>query len=121
MDDGYRLSTRKNNLLENHTAKKDSLKSELAKEKDACALAAKETADTLAAGKEQDEQRKRNDADLINTEKIMNKHIENYIEKVKRKRDYDKNIADFKNKTIETDQKIKGLMENIDFELWTSV
>ena len=112
MDDNYRLSTRKSNLLENHKAKTDGLKSELAKEKDACTKAAKETADTLAAGKEQDEQRKRNNADLIKTEKNLNDHIAKHIEKVRRKRDHGKNITNFKKKTLETENKIKGIASN---------
>ena len=112
-------------------SQKESLQSELAKEKDAFGFAAKETDDVISAEKEQKEQLEEVNEDIINLKKSSNKNIQKLIGKLKRrhdrKNDHENNISDFKKKTLETNKKLKGLIfarktdfRNDDFELFQS-
>ena len=93
-------------------SQKESLQSELAKEKDAFGFAAKETDDVISAEKEQKEQLEEVNEDIINLKKSSNKNIQKLIGKLKRrhdrKNDHENNISDFKKKALETNKKLKG-------------
>lgn len=112
LDEKHDLSRKKSHLIENHMSQKESLQSELAKEKDAFAIAARETDDVISAEKEQKEQLEEVNEDIINLKKSSNKNIQKYIGKLKRrhdrKNDHENNISDFKKKAQETNKKLKG-------------
>ena len=112
-------------------SQKESLQSELAKEKDAFAIAARETDDVITAEKEQKEQLEEVNENIINLKKSSNKNIHKLIGKLKRrhdrKNDHENNISDFKKKALETNEKLKGLIfarktdfRNDDFEVLQS-
>lgn len=112
-------------------SQKESLQTELAKEKDAFAIAARETDDVITAEKEQKEQLEEVNENIINLKKSSNKNIQKLIGKLKRrhdrKNDHENNISDFKKKAQETNEKLKGLIitwktdfRNDDFELLQS-
>ena len=112
LDEKHDLSRKKSHLIENHMSQKESLQSELAKEKDTFAIAARETDDVINAEKEQKEQLEEVNEDIINLKKSSNKNIQKLIGKLKRrhdrKNDYENNISDFKKKALETNKKLKG-------------
>ena len=103
-------------------SQKESLQSELTKEKDAFAIAARETDDVITAEKEQKEQLEEVKEDIINLKKSSNKNIQKLIGKLKRrhdrKNDHENNICDFKKKALEQNEKLKGLIlaRKTDFE-----
>ena len=95
-------------------SQKESLQSELTREKDAFAIAARETDDVISAEKEQKEQLEEVNEDIINLKKSSNKNIQKMIGKLKRrhdrKNDHENNISDFKKKAVELNEKLKGLI-----------
>ena len=100
-------------------SQKESLQNELAKEKDAFNLAARETDEVIDAEKKQRAELEEVNEDIINLKKTSNKSIQKFIGKLQRRRnrksDHENNIADAKQTTLEKDAKLKGLKMNIEY------
>ena len=116
LDQKHDLSSKKSHLIENHMSQKESLQNELAKEKDAFNLVARETDDVLDAEKKQRTELEEVNEDIINLKKTSNKTIQKFIGKLQRRRDrksdHENNIADCKQKKLETNNELKGLILN---------
>ena len=99
-------------------SQKESLQNELAKEKDAFNLVARETDEVIDAEKKQRVELEEVNEDIINLKKTSNKSIQKFIGKLQRRRnrksDHENNIADAKQTTLEKDAKLKGLKMNIE-------
>ena len=117
LDQKHDLSSKKSRLIENHMFQKESLQGELAIEKDSFNLAARETDEVIEAEKKQKTELEEVNADIINLKKSSNKNIQKFIGKLKRrhdrKSDHERNIADYKQKTLETNGHLKGLKVQI--------